>query len=162
VSRFYVSKFGFFPAPFARLGGVPNGAAYLAAGWEIAVSDLIANRMEWLAAKRRERCTSIITYRRGRHVAEVLASVGKTEFERADGDGYAITSQSRDFLITAVDLVLNNQCVRPEAGDQISETVGDTVYVHEVTCPDQNEGAWGWADSFHRVLRIHTKQVGTE
>jgi hypothetical protein len=43
----------------------------------------------------------------------------------------------------------------------IRETQGAKTFIYEVMAPGK-EPAWRWSDVFRKVLRIHTKQVGTE
>ena len=65
--------------------------------------------------------------------------------------------ESRDFLITASDLVLTGTLVLPERGDEII----DDCFVYEVMAP-ANEPEWRYSDSFRNTLRIHTKNTGKE
>jgi hypothetical protein len=69
--------------------------------------------------------------------------------------------ESRDYLVTASELILGGQVKVPEAGDCIRETDGSTVYVYEVMAPG-NEPVYRYSDPYRKTLRIHTKLVSTE
>jgi len=102
-----------------------------------------------------------VTYCRGGQSVEVQATVGRTVFEIADTYGLVERSESRDFLVTAADLVLAGQAVLPERGDQVREAQGDKVYVYEVMAPGK-EPHYRFSDVYRRTLRIHTRQVVVE
>jgi predicted MarR family transcription regulator len=57
--------------------------------------------------------------------------------------------------------VLGGSPTLPERGDLIRETQGAKTFIYEVMAPGK-EPPWRWSDVFRKVLRIHTKQVGTE
>jgi mono/diheme cytochrome c family protein len=70
-------------------------------------------------------------------------------------------TESRDYLVSAEDLVLGGVVERPKAGDRIRETEGEQLLIYEVMAPG-GEPPWRWSDRHRRTLRIHTKYVGTE
>ena len=102
-----------------------------------------------------------VVYQRGADQVAVQATIGKTEFEIDDGSGVIQRFQSRDYLIQTADLKLGGILTLPVAGDRIRETVGDQTFVYEVLAPG-NEPHFRFSDPFRKVLRIHTKHVGTE
>jgi hypothetical protein len=101
-----------------------------------------------------------VTYRSGELSVDVIATVGKTVW-RIDGEFGAQTRvETRDYLISAADLVLDGEQAEPAAGDRIEELLPDgTTAAYEVMSPDAAEPPWRWSDPYHGTLRIHTKQV---
>jgi len=102
-----------------------------------------------------------VVYRRGVEEKEVQATIGRTEFEQADDAGLIHRTESRDFLIRTADLDLGAGPTLPRAGDQVRETVGTQVFVYEVNAPG-GQPPFRYSDPYRRVLRIHTKHIGTE
>jgi hypothetical protein len=125
------------------------------------VADLLENAAGWLGGMRAKYLSRTVTYQRDTDSVDVAATVGKTEFQIDSGYGVIETFQSRDFLIAAAGLVLDDQAVLPEPGDRITETQGEQTFVYEVMAPG-NEPCWRYSDVYRQTLRIHTKQVGVE
>lgn len=125
------------------------------------MTNLLQQSSDWLEAQRTRHAASTVEYVRGGLAAEVLATIGKTTFEVDDGYGVLVRHESRDFLIIAVDLVLNGESIEPERGDRIRETQGETVYVYEVAAPGKDP-CWRYSDAFRKTYRIHTQQIGAE
>jgi len=125
------------------------------------MADLLENATDWLVAQQLKFASRTVEYLRGEQSAYLNAVVGRTLFEVEDGYGVVERTESRDFLIPASDLLLGGAQVIPRRGDQIRETQNGKVYVYEVMAPGK-EPAFRFADSFRRLLRIHTKQVGVE
>ena len=119
--------------------------------------DILENGLAWLEAQRKTHLSSPVIYRRGGDSAEVPATVGKTVFKVTDDYGRFQYIESRDFLISAADLVLNDARILPEPGDEIVEG----GFVYEVMAPN-NEPEWRYSDSCRNTLRIHTKLIGKE
>ncbi|MEM7630373.1 MAG: hypothetical protein AAF356_13290 [Planctomycetota bacterium] len=101
-----------------------------------------------------------VVYRRGADSVEIEATVGSTAFDRTDEYGVVHRIESRDYLVTAADLVLGGEAVTPKAGDRITETGEARVHEYEVMAPG-DEPAWRYSDPQRRTLRIHTKFVRT-
>jgi hypothetical protein len=111
---------------------------------------------------RRANLAHTVTYQRGNQSVDVAATVGRTEFEGVDAYGAVERTESREFLILAVDLVLaGGAAALPEPGDRISEVQDGATYVYEVMAPAR-QPCWRWSDPYRRTLRIHTKEVGIE
>jgi hypothetical protein len=115
----------------------------------------------WLAGKLQAHGSVEVVYQRGAAQVALRATIGKTEFEIDDGSGVIQRFQSRDYLIQTADLELGGEPTLPVAGDRIRETVGERVFVYEVLAPG-NEPHYRYSDPFRKLLRIHTKHVGTE
>ena len=119
--------------------------------------DLLAQGSAWLEDQRTRFMTRSVTYTRGSQTVTVAATIGKSTFDVADGDGAIIQLHTRDFLILAADLVLAGQRTTPHVGDRIH----DAGVVFEVLAPG-GEAPWRWSDPYRQTLRIHTKQVASE
>ncbi len=120
--------------------------------------DLLQQASDWLQNQRAKFMSRMVVYQRGEQTLQIAATIGQTVFEVDDGTGAALRVESRDFLITASDLVLGGQAVTPQRGDRITETDGDHSYVYEVMAPG-DEPCWRYSDPYRRTYRIHTKQV---
>lgn len=122
------------------------------------VTDLLQWASDWLEGQRAKHATRIVTYRRGVDSVDLPVSIGRTEFEIDAGIGVLERTVSRDYLLTATDLVLGGWPALPRRGDRIEESDGTTVYIHEVMAPGK-EPAWRYSDPYRKTLRIHTKLV---
>jgi hypothetical protein len=118
---------------------------------------MLQNGLAWLEFQRKTHLTVPVIYWRGGDSAEVPATVGKTVFKVTDDYGRFQYIESRDYLISAADLVLNDTRILPEPGDEIVEG----GFVYEVMAPN-NEPEWRYSDSCRNTLRIHTKLTGKE
>ena len=123
------------------------------------MSDMLGNAVAWLDGARRIHLSRPVLYARGDDSVEVQAGIGQTTFRLDDGTGAMIRTVQRDFLISAADLILADETVLPQRYDRITESVGSTVYTHEVIGPGGGEPDWRWADPYRTTLRVHTKQV---
>ena len=129
------------------------------------MADLLQKGLAWLDDQRHAHMTQTVLYVRdaenASYTVELLATIGRTEFEQADEFGVIHKLQSRDFLIRAADLVLNSELTLPKPGDRVRETVGAQTFVYEVMAPG-GEPPWRYSDPYRKTLRIHTKHIGTE
>ena len=124
--------------------------------------DLLQFGSDWLADQLKTHASRQVIYQRGAQQVTVQATVSRTLLKLNDGyGGVRMEWTDRDFLIHAADLVLAGSPTLPERGDVIREMQGTTTFVYEVMAPGK-EPPWRWSDVFRKVLRIHTKQVGTE
>ncbi len=129
------------------------------------MADLLQKGLAWLDDQRHAHMTQTVLFVRdtesASYIVELLATIGRTEFEQVDEFGIVHKLQSRDFLIRAADLVLNSELTLPKAGDRIRETVGAQTFVYEVMAPG-SEPPWRYSDPYRKTLRIHSKYIGTE
>jgi len=125
------------------------------------VADLLERASAWLHGQRARHLARLVTYRRDAESVELAATVGETVFRIDDGAGALLRVESRDYLVTAADLVLGGSPAVPQRGDRIRETQGTRVFVYEVMAPG-DEPHWRWSDPYRTTLRIHTKQVDEE
>ena len=125
------------------------------------MTDMLDSAAEWLDDQRVRHLSRAVTYVRGESSVEVLAAVGHTVFEVDDGTGVLEQYESRDFIVSASDLVIDGVAITPARGDRIREEQAGTVYVYEVMAPGRFPHA-KFSDRSRRTLRIHTKLVDTE
>ncbi len=118
------------------------------------MADLLDTASAFLESQRKKHASRLVTYQRGAWSVTVSATLGKSEFEVDDGAGATIRVESRDYLIAATDLVLDDVVVLPVKGDLIV----DQELTCEVLSPD-GQSHWRYTDPYRRTLRIHTKQV---
>lgn len=117
-----------------------------------------ANR--WLSGQIDQHLSSSVVYKRGSLAVPVNASKGRTTFEIQDSNGILIAVESRDFLITADNLVLDGIRSIPEVGDRIVETRDGVFEAYEVSNFGL-EQPYRYCDPHRIKLRIHTRYVGT-
>ena len=125
------------------------------------MGDLLDRGSAFLDDQRHKHMSRTVVYQRGAEAKEVQATIGKTEFEQADDAGLIHRVESRDFLVRTADMDLGSGLTLPRAGDQVRETVGAQVFVYEVNAPG-GQPPFRYSDPYRRVLRIHTKHIGTE
>lgn len=125
------------------------------------MGDLLEQGSAFLEDQRHRHMSRPVSYRRGTDSVDLQATVGKTVFEQADGNGLIQRIEARDFLVRAEDLVLAGQTTLPRAGDQVREAQGVTTHVYEVMAPG-GEPPFRYSDPFRRTVRVHTKHIATE
>ena len=101
-----------------------------------------------------------VTYTRGAYTVTLRAAPGRTLYERETAAGIIETVESKDFLFSTADLILNGSQALPQRGDKLTESDTDTgkIYTYEVTGPG-TEAVYRFADPTRSVIRLHTKQV---
>lgn len=125
------------------------------------MSDLLERGLAWLEDQRHAHLTRAVVYQRGSQSVELAATIGRTVFEQADEFGVVHRTESRDFLVRTVDLVLAGDHTLPRAGDRIREPVGDQTFVYEVMTFGK-EPPFRYSDPYRKTLRIHTKHVALD
>lgn len=123
------------------------------------MANMMQKAQQWLAEKQKAHNSVSIVYSRGDDTVSLLATVGRTVFDVSDDYGAIIKRTSRDYLITAADLILAGAVAEPQRGDRIIETIGEAEHEFEVIGPGGDEPDWRYSDPFQILLRIHTKQV---
>lgn len=125
------------------------------------MGDLLRQGSQWLAGVLNQHAASPVTYRRGEIELELQATFGRTEYEVEDGYGLRVAAHVTDFLILAADLT--PAFGEPEAGDQIVALAAASgqAAVFEVM-GFAGQGHWRWSDPARTLMRIHTKETGTE
>lgn len=126
------------------------------------MADILESGFGWLADQLKAHASRLVTYQRGTEQVTVPATIGRTLLKLDDGfGGVRMEWTDRDFLIHAAELVLGGSPALPARGDQVRETVGAVTFIYEVMAPGK-EPAWRWSDPYRKLLRIHTKHLGTE
>jgi hypothetical protein len=127
------------------------------------VVDLLGQACDWLTRQREANMTTVVDYSRPGATAltvRLAATPGSTPFQIENGYGVMEQFISRDYLITASDLVLGGFVVQPQPGDRITETTAAGTFVYELMSPGK-EPCWRWSDPYRNSIRVHTKQVQT-
>jgi hypothetical protein len=122
---------------------------------------MLAQAASWLSGVRKANMTTVVTYTRpGAPAASVpvSATIGATTFQIENEYSVLVQFTSRDFLITAADLVLGAAVVQPKPGDCITESAASGTIVYQVLAPGK-EPCWRWSDPYRNTIRVHTKQV---
>lgn len=119
---------------------------------------MLQKGVEWLDAKRKACMSSSVVYTRPSILGFVglQATLGETVFDQVDEFGVVHRFESRDFLITAADLVLGGVVTLPVVGDRIILTMNGKVRTYEVMAPG-DEQPYRFCDPHRVMLRIHTK-----
>jgi len=125
------------------------------------MQDLLDKGLEFLGATRHAHLAREVTYRRGAETVVLRATLGRTEFEQVDEQGFARTFEARDFILRAGDLVLAGETVLPSPGDIVAVEHAGWAELFEVMGRGI-EPAWRYTAPDHRELRVHTKFVGRE
>ncbi len=122
-------------------------------------TDLIARGAAWHRSQCASFASRTVTYTRNGSTVDVDATPGRTTWDVADSDGLQQTWESRDFIITAADLVLGGNALLPERGDTITDVQDGTTYIYQVLAPGDVPP---WRHTASRLgLRIHTKLHST-
>lgn len=119
------------------------------------MADLLQKGLEFLESQRQQHMAQEVTYKRGADSVAVLATFGKTEYQVEESEGITVGAEVVDFLITAADLVIQDQSIQPKYGDQI---VVEGQGAHEVL-DLPGVGCWRYSDPYQMTFRIHTKKI---
>ena len=124
------------------------------------MSDILADKLAWLWSQQKRHRGITVTYHRGLASIAVTAVMGKTTAEQADQYGIVQKVTCVDFIVEAVDLIVDDTQITPKSGDQIKRTAGYKILVYEVMSPGDRPAVE--PSNTPEVLRIHTKLVDTE
>lgn len=112
---------------------------------------MLENAANWLDNQcRRHLSLPVIYRRRDGSGVEITATLGRTLFRAENEYGMTIRVESRDFIVSAIDLPSD-----PERGDRIVHA----GRLYEVLAPN-GEPCWRWSGANHDARRIHTKEIG--
>lgn len=103
-----------------------------------------------------------VTYHRGEHSVSLDAVPGATVYDATVGDDVTVEGRTRDYVIVAADLVLDDEQVMPERGDTIRHEINGDVHVWEAI--RFGEQVWCYSDHGQTAIRVHTrlKSIETE
>ena len=125
------------------------------------MADLLEQAASWLDDMRTKHMSRTAVYSRGVESVELSATLGSTTYEVMDESGATVQAKATDFIVSAGDLVLADECVVPQPGDRIRVTRGEQVLVFEVMDLG-GTGHYRPCDPHGTALRIHAKQVDIE
>jgi hypothetical protein len=123
--------------------------------------DLLAKSASWLEKTRTKYAAQDVHFLRGDSSVAIRATIGRSLFEDTDNYGLLTRTETRDYLILAADLLMDDVPVTPKPGDQIIEGGLEDGLIHEVADPP-GQPCWRWSDQYHTTYRIHTKFVGRQ
>lgn len=112
-----------------------------------------------------------ITYSRGplessgTDTVSLTAATGRTPFDAVDGDGFATTFRSKDWIFPAADLSFDDGAtiVEPAEGDEIRWTdENEIVHVFRVVPMGGGRELFRYCGGAQQRVRVHTKRMGTE
>ncbi len=123
------------------------------------MADLLATGSNWLAGQLKNHVSQTVTYWRCSKSVSVSATLGKTPFDVYDGNtGISSRWEARDFIVDPADLVIDEETITPEVGDEIEETIDGVAFRYQVLAP-MDEPCWRYMDRHRNAIRIHTKLV---
>ena len=125
------------------------------------MADLLQQAVGWLDGVRTSHLSQTVTYQRGSESVQLAATLGSTGYETSDDYGATVQARTTDFIVSADALVLDGQVATPQPGDRISVTARTKTLVFEALALPGGEH-YRPADPHGRMLRVHTKQTGTE
>ena len=123
------------------------------------MTNILEQGSQWLSDQIDHYAASSVLYRRGSLTVPVQAGKGRSTFELTDTSGILVEIESRDFLISAANLLLDEMLILPENGDRIIETVGGKLHAYEVS-NFGSEQSYRFCDPYRYKLRIHSRYVG--
>ncbi|HOQ06010.1 MAG TPA: hypothetical protein PKY88_12445 [Anaerohalosphaeraceae bacterium] len=119
------------------------------------MADLLQKGLQFMENQRRRHLAQEVTYQRGAESVPVLATFGKTTYEVEEAEGVTVGAEVVDFLIAAADLVIQDQPIRPQYGDQIIVAGQGTYEVLDLP----GAGCYRYSDPYQMTFRIHTKLI---
>ena len=123
--------------------------------------DIVETGAAWLDGMRKENLSRLVTYVRGDRSVEIAATVGKTTFPVDNGTAVPLSFETRDYIVSAADLVLGGERVLPERGDRVRDEICGVVHVYEVMAPGR-ENHYRLSGPEQNILRIRAKLVDKE
>jgi hypothetical protein len=123
-------------------------------------TDLLSAGLAHLADQLNTHAGRAVTYTRAAATVELNATLGRTEFQQVDDQGFVIQAFARDYLLVAADLILSGDTepTTPAAGDTITETIAGVDYVYEVMSLGNGE-VWKYSDPYRNMIRVHCKET---
>lgn len=128
------------------------------------MGDLIGDGAAWLAGVQKSHVSRLVDYvTAAGTVEDVAATIGAIEQPVDQAGVMNLLAQTREFIIHAADLILDEAQIVPQRGHQIRDTDDDgTVHIYQVTSPGESGDVWRWGDP-NRIRRIiHTTYIGVD
>lgn len=120
--------------------------------------NLIQDAATWLAGQLKEAGGVTVSYRRGSGSVSLTATASMHRYEVVDSEGFGIMALSRDYIVTAEDLLISSEEITPRSGDRIVETIRGTEMTFEVMAIGQLK-EWEPVDTDGTMILIHTKKI---
>jgi len=128
------------------------------------MGDLIGDGASWLAGVQKSHVSRLVDYvTPGGTIEDVAATIGAIGQPVEQAGAMNLLAQTREFIIDAADLTIDDAVIVPQRGHQIKDTDDEgTVHIYQVCAPGDSGDVWRWGDgSFIRRI-IHTTRIGTE
>ena len=122
------------------------------------MGNLLQDGAAWLAGQMKASASQTIQYLRKGASAQLAAVIGRSTFDVSDATGGLLRLESRDYVILAGDLVLNNAAITPQEGDQIQETGPDGTPVTYEVARFGSEPCWRF-DPYRVRMIVHTRNI---
>ena len=121
--------------------------------------DMLREAAETLRDYQQEFASRLIEFRRDADGLEILATVGRTLFERFDATGVPVTTESADWIVDPAPLIAVGLWP-PRRGDLIVDVEGDDPpRIYNVAAPTPDD-VWRWCDRHRMQARIHSSLAG--
>lgn len=114
----------------------------------------------WLSGKMKTHAGRDIVYQRGESSQGMKARFARIDTSIDESSGVDVRAADQDWLIDAVDLVLDGNEVAPRPGDRITDGDLSDGKVYEVA-KISGMDVWRWSDPYQKTYHIHTKLIGT-
>lgn len=125
------------------------------------MADFLNTAVNWLSDRMVANASQTVTYRRAAASVSISATLGSSMLRINDAAGRSrVERTDRDFIVRSADLILSGSATTPARGDHIDLTIGGTIYRYDVMSP-VGEPPWRYSDSHNKMMRIHTKYIGT-
>lgn len=121
------------------------------------MADLFSGATTLLSDSLKANAGKTATYSRGGMSASLTVTMQTPVFED-DTDFGRITSEIKDFIIQADDLIIGGLTVQPERGDTITVSINSEDRVYEVVGL-QGEPPWRYSDPYNVMIRVHATRV---
>lgn len=109
---------------------------------------------------RKDKLAHAVTYTPlGGSAIALNATTDGTDFEIVTEGGLGVVERSRDFLLAAEDLVVDDAVILPTVGDRIRETVDGVGVDYEVKAFGSSPH-FRYDDTLNLRLRVHTRRIG--
>lgn len=115
---------------------------------------------DWLASKMKATAGRPGHYQRGDSSVEVTLRFARIDTTIDQSSGVDVRSADQDWLIDAIELLIDGTETKPAPGDRIIDGDLSDGQVYEVAqIPGMD--IWRWSDPYQKTFHIHTKLIGT-
>lgn len=126
------------------------------------MGDMLAKAADWLARVQRDHASQSVYYTRASASVRVRATLGRSVFDTTDAEGFALRSNTVDFIFETDELAFDGEPVTPAPGtDRIVVGETDDGRAYEVR-PAPDDKCFRFVDEHRRQIRVHAVYVGTQ